>query len=35
MSDFIDYTFLFHHNLKNQLEKKPYWETFILADGRT
>ena len=33
--NFIDYVFLFHHNLENLLEKKPYWETFILADGRT
>ena len=35
ISDFIDYTFLFYYNLENLLEKKPYRETLILADGRT
>ena len=33
--NFIDYTFLLYHNLKNFLKKKLYWETFILADSRT
>ena len=33
--NFIDYAFLFHHNLKSLLEKKPYRETLILADSRT
>ena len=33
--DFIDYTFLFYYNLENLLEKKPYWETLILADSHT
>ena len=32
--DFIDYGFLFYYNFENLLEKKPYWETFVLADGR-
>ena len=33
--NFIDYTFLLHYNFESLLEKKPYWETFVLADGRT
>ena len=35
MFNFIDYTFLLHYNLKNLLEKKPYWETLILTNGYT
>ena len=32
---FIDHAFLLYHNLESFLGKKPYWETFVLADGRT
>ena len=35
MFNFIDYAFLFYHNFENFLEEKPYWEIFILANGRT
>ena len=35
MFNFIDYIFLFYYNLKNLLEKKPYWKTLILANGHT
>ena len=35
MFNFIDYAFLFYYNLKSLLEKKPYWETFVLVNGRT